>query len=1288
MAIFHPQSIDNRKMMTPTMPSFSPRRSQYRQLKDPPGGGNSNPKNDDVALSLRRSSNAPHSDPSGVHHDRDVLEQKARAFFKMAKISDRRESRYNAHGNRASWNGQKQKLHRQVFAGAEAVDSMVESGLASSRKEAVRLAKRLATELNLFVRANPPSSSNNSPSSKPKGKAKANLLVAQTILLGSNDAPEGPSDDRNIANTHAEDCFVDDINAFYRFGGGVLAIIRGIDRDDEKASLSPPTTKGLVAESSYDTTSTDDTSFEASFESSSSGYDPVLPREKHSRSATDKNKSFINHGLEERSLSITPNAPGRNGNHLALEDLFVARNKTLFMTRHPEMADTANGDNTKPSRESVARNKSKSNGKKKTKKSAPLPHPSASIPPPLPKSILKNSNSNKINQTKSKKNKNHVSSKANKASRNKTKGIIKKTQKIKAGAKIKYVSDKEQRIAQIEKRLLFYHSDHEVALHRNMLKELKMRLSRVYTGDHFEIVSLSSHSSPPTPPQNPHSNSNTFVKDGLSTLEPSLGDKRDIENSGTNEDDHGAFDDGLDSLDAIIASNAGLLTGGDDSASVWTEFIMGTSGATKEANKEIEPDVAKQEKDVEAKPKATKKETRLASSVPKASKQPKRKSNKLRGLPSVNEEQQLGKEERSFQQQHQQQKKKQPIIGWKAPAPLEKSKRGKASKKKSRSDRNEIDLTSWAMVFQNGPKVGCGIPDDVCSQAPDDLSLLLEQHQDRESKSIHMRKEDTIAKDQIQTEKNHRKREDSKRNEISRPTKESKYQMRLRQAPCRNNVSEKLTSLSEIDDIVKGKVGTCKDRNRNRHNQETNAKATDGPSKPPPQTPNIFDGDTCNASNDSNSGIMDAIEQDHFYKKANGELEATSSRQQVDDSARNKGSKNHCPPPLPPETLSPCTEPGSFTASYMENDFEESCNEFEEETFATFSDEESYMEITVKDGELSLVGTEEMIEEIVEDEYEDIDEIVEEVDEDELITYVSELDFTTPESRKNEIRPALSPKRRASEFRSARSLPSVPEFETELVQEHQPQMPRRKSSFYLEVPSMADDDMTQITMDNCFLGSSFRSNRSLHVIPEDEYAINGSEYTTSNSYLFNGSDTKHVSRPTSDNDLQLMPSAPAPRHKNKFSAPQQLKKRTKHVASSSSPGRHCNTVLSTETSHERIREILFKDLYSSDITIVCGALEELQILVANESRSRAYLVRYGGVMVIINTMDDQLEVEPVQFLCCNILEQLASVDVEVCLTILEVGGITLIEKAIERHANSSRVKEVGSTALTALSRNS
>ena len=142
------------------------------------------------------------------------------------------------------------------------------------------------------------------------------------------------------------------------------------------------------------------------------------------------------------------------------------------------------------------------------------------------------------------------------------------------------------------------------------------------------------------------------------------------------------------------------------------------------------------------------------------------------------------------------------------------------------------------------------------------------------------------------------------------------------------------------------------------------------------------------------------------------------------------------------------------------------------------------------------------------------------------------------------------------------------------------------------------------------------------------------------------------------------------------------------MASSSSPGRHCNTVLSTETSHERIREILFKDLYSSDITIVCGALEELQILVANESRSRAYLVRYGGVMVIINTMDDQLEVEPVQFLCCNILEQLASVDVEVCLTILEVGGITLIEKAIERHANSSRVKEVGSTALTALSRNS
>jgi len=251
-----------------------------------------------------------------------------------------------------------------------------------------------------------------------------------------------------------------------------------------------------------------------------------------------------------------------------------------------------------------------------------------------------------------------------------------------------------------------------------------------------------------------------------------------------------------------------------------------------------------------------------------------------------------------------------------------------------------------------------------------------------------------------------------------------------------------------------------------------------------------------------------------------------------------------------------------------------------------------------------------------------------------------------------------------------------------------------------------DDEMTQITMDYSFLGTSFRSSRSLHIIPEDDYTINNADYTNHNSYLYPLTEGKEVkvdvggnnivsqisnrdARMTNKTSKLMMPSMPAARHKNQFSAQQHLKQRTKHVLSSSPRmARGCNNVLPTETSQQRIQEILWKDLSSKDVTVVWGALEELRILVATESRSRAYLVRHGGVMVIIDTMDEQLEVEVIQFLCCNILEQLASVDFEIGLTILELGGISLIEQSLKKHPGSQRVKEMGDAALRTLSQNS
>ena len=67
---------------------------------------------------------------------------------------------------------------------------------------------------------------------------------------------------------------------------------------------------------------------------------------------------------------------------------------------------------------------------------------------------------------------------------------------------------------------------------------------------------------------------------------------------------------------------------------------------------------------------------------------------------------------------------------------------------------------------------------------------------------------------------------------------------------------------------------------------------------------------------------------------------------------------------------------------------------------------------------------------------------------------------------------------------------------------------------------------------------------------------------------------------------------------------------------------------------------------------------------------------------------EQIEVEVIQFLCCNILEQLASVDFEIGLTILELGGVSLIEESMMKHSNSDRVKKTGDAALRTLLRTS
>lgn len=606
--------------------------------------------------------------------------------------------------------------------------------------------------------------------------------------------------------------------------------------------------------------------------------------------------------------------------------------------------------------------------------------------------------------------------------------------------------------------------------------------------------------------------------------------------------------------------------------------------------------------------------------------------------------------------------------------------------------------------------------DEISSVIPDDLSLFLEVQRKKEFQSHR-----NVSKDHSGNENSSSHPENPKEiNADSTPaasgtenlpitfigafqsisaksiaTKDSNDLTKLRLVPHRRKADAEtnLSNCPEEEGIIDGKEAHYRDYRTTETKFRGEVESIS--ESPSPLQPSKVDDDASSASDETSSGIMEAIENDPFYQQAAVVQEALTRMESIVNEGSNGGrSGSNSSPSL--------SEPGSFTASYNDSHSQDSFDEFdgEEATIDTYSDEGSYMELTVGEDEIEEEEIEE--EEIIDEEViEEGEELYEE------ITVVSESNHIRKHNESPDTigtRPALSPRRKTAQFRSSMYLPSVPELgpEPEPEPEPQPKSPKRENSVYIEVHSMPqDDEMTQITMD-CFLSSSYRSNRSLHIIPEDDYTINNGDYSNHNSYLFPLNEGKEV---TSGGSAIVSPirnrksrslkkssqlvSTQAPRQKNLFSVQQNLKQRTKYIAASSSPlGIPCNTVLPTETSQQRIQEILWKDLPSSDVTVTWSALEELRIIVANESRSRAYLVRHGGVMVIIDTMEEQLEVEVIQFLCCNILEQLASVDFEIGLTILELGGVALIEQSTKKHANSHRVKQMGDAALRTLLRNS
>lgn len=125
---------------------------------------------------------------------------------------------------------------------------------------------------------------------------------------------------------------------------------------------------------------------------------------------------------------------------------------------------------------------------------------------------------------------------------------------------------------------------------------------------------------------------------------------------------------------------------------------------------------------------------------------------------------------------------------------------------------------------------------------------------------------------------------------------------------------------------------------------------------------------------------------------------------------------------------------------------------------------------------------------------------------------------------------------------------------------------------------------------------------------------------------------------------------------------------------------------SSLTSKHRIQTILWKNLASSDFSVVRLAIEELRRIVASEPQSRSHIVRVGGVMTIMSTMQKYLEQEFVQYNCCVLIELLASSEPDAMKAFNEMKGIQMIVRSMQDQSDSDRVQDAGRAALATLCR--
>jgi hypothetical protein len=122
----------------------------------------------------------------------------------------------------------------------------------------------------------------------------------------------------------------------------------------------------------------------------------------------------------------------------------------------------------------------------------------------------------------------------------------------------------------------------------------------------------------------------------------------------------------------------------------------------------------------------------------------------------------------------------------------------------------------------------------------------------------------------------------------------------------------------------------------------------------------------------------------------------------------------------------------------------------------------------------------------------------------------------------------------------------------------------------------------------------------------------------------------------------------------------------------------------SESSRQRVAEILRQDVWSQDTTIVQAALEHLAREAAVGPQNRSSITRFGGLLAILRAMEVNLNHDRIQMAACTALEKLA-LDADTQVAIGEVGGISAVVGAMRTHVDNDGVQQAGCAALVNIS---